>query len=91
MACPVAFYRLMTTADQISRARPRSERHPVGAVDGEEFREPRARAIDPALDRAYRALTDRSRLLVGETQRAFDLTTPLAVFRAEQVAEDAAE
>jgi hypothetical protein len=43
---------------------------PVGAVDGEELREPRARAIDPALDRAYRALADRSRLLVGETRRA---------------------
>jgi len=43
---------------------------PVGAVDGEELREPRARAIDPALDRAYRALADRSRLLVGKTRRA---------------------
>jgi hypothetical protein len=43
---------------------------PVGAVDGEELREPRARAIDPALDRPYRALADRSRLLVGEARRA---------------------
>jgi len=27
MAGPVAFYPLITTADQVSRARPRSERH----------------------------------------------------------------
>ena len=42
----------------------------VGAVDGEQPREPRACAIDPALDRANCALTDRSRLLVGEARRA---------------------
>src|SRR6266446_7043062 len=36
---------------------------PVGAVDGEQLREPRAGTIDPALDRPYRALADRSRLL----------------------------
>jgi hypothetical protein len=43
---------------------------PVGAVDGEQLREPRARTIDPALDRPYWGLADRSRLLVGETRRA---------------------
>jgi len=43
---------------------------PVGAVDGEELREPRARTIDPALDGPYRALADRSRLIVGEARRA---------------------
>ena len=43
---------------------------PVGAVDGEELREPRAGTIDPALDRAYPALANRSRLLVGEARRA---------------------
>lgn len=43
---------------------------PVGPVDGEQLREPRAGTIDPALDRPYRALADRSRLLVGETRRA---------------------
>jgi hypothetical protein len=34
---------------------------PVGAVDGEQLREPRAGTIDPALDRSYRALADRNR------------------------------
>src|SRR6266567_2468839 len=43
---------------------------PVGAVDGEQLREPRAGTIDPALDRPHRALADRSRLLVRETRRA---------------------
>ena len=43
---------------------------PVGAVDGEQLREPRAGTIDPALDRPYRALADRSRLVVGEARRA---------------------
>jgi hypothetical protein len=43
---------------------------PVGAVDGEQLREPRAGTIDPALDRPYRALADRSRLLVGVARRA---------------------
>jgi hypothetical protein len=90
-----------------------------------------SRSLSRASRSAYRALADRSRLLVGETRRAdekqglalvgwqlrerhaeflefhaavlvgmrlqtlrvaavgvFDLTTPLAVFRAEQVAED---
>src|SRR5882724_2444778 len=42
---------------------------PVGAVDGEQLREPRAGTIDPALDRPHRALADRSRLLVGEARR----------------------
>src|SRR5258708_15700884 len=41
----------------------------VGAVDGEELREPRARAIDPALDGAHRAFADRGRLFVGEARR----------------------
>src|SRR2546426_4502819 len=69
MARPVAFYRLITTGDQISRAHGQNGTRrvilaePVGAVDGEELREPRARAIEPALDRAYRALADHSRLL----------------------------
>jgi hypothetical protein len=43
---------------------------PVGAVDGEELPEARAGTIDPALDRPYWALADRSRLVVGETRRA---------------------
>ena len=43
---------------------------PVGAVDGEQLREPRAGTIDPALDRPYRAFADRSRLIVGEARRA---------------------
>ena len=37
---------------------------PVGPVDGEQLREPRAGTIDPALDRPYRAFADRSRLIV---------------------------
>jgi hypothetical protein len=72
---------------------------PVGAVDGEQLREPRAGTIDPALDRPYRALADRSRLFVGEAgeaisgyrrscRRRLRLRGALAVFRAEQVAED---
>src|SRR6266436_8106644 len=104
---------------------------PVGAVDGEQLREPRAGTIDPALDRPYRALADRSRLLVGEARRTdekqslalagrqlrerhaeflefhpalllgrrfqaidvaaggvFDFAASVAVFRAEQVAQD---
>jgi hypothetical protein len=43
---------------------------PVGAVDGEQPHEPRACTTDPALDRPYRDLADRSRLLVGEARRA---------------------
>jgi hypothetical protein len=69
---------------------------PVGAVDGEQLREPRAGTIDPALDRPF---ADRSRLLVGEAgeaisgyrrscRRRLRLRGALAVFRAEQVAED---
>ena len=38
----------------------------VGAVDGEQLREPRAGTIDPALDRPGRAIADSRGLLVGE-------------------------
>src|SRR5436309_1248273 len=38
----------------------------VGAVEGDQLREPCARTIDPALDRPCRDLADRGRLLVGE-------------------------
>src|SRR5260370_36259080 len=43
---------------------------PVGAVDGEQLREPRACTMDPALDRPYRAFADGSSLLVREARRA---------------------
>src|SRR3984893_7096964 len=42
----------------------------VDAVDRQQIGKPRARAVDPALDRADRAAADRRRVLVGEAGRA---------------------
>jgi hypothetical protein len=77
MARPVAFAVSRTPAIE-SAAAARGQNgprrvilaEPVGAVDREQLREPRARTIDPAPDRPYWGLADRSRLLVGETRRA---------------------
>src|SRR5262244_379825 len=38
----------------------------VGAVDGEQIRQPGACTIDPALDRSHRAIADGGRLLIRE-------------------------
>jgi hypothetical protein len=51
---------------------------PLGALDGEQLREPAAGTIDPALDRPYRVRADRSRLVVGDVRR-FDEEQGLAL------------
>src|SRR5271166_6727904 len=62
-------------ARRVKRNRQNSTRRvvrtePVGVVDGQQLREPRAGTMDSALDRPYRGLADRSRLVVGKARRA---------------------
>ncbi len=54
----------------------------IDAVHGEKLNEPRAGAMDPALDRSYRALADGGGLLVGEARRA-DENERFALVRQE--------
>ena len=57
----------------------------VGAVDGEQLREPRAGTIDPAFDCPHRGLADGRGLLMGEACRP-DENERFALVRQQRVA-----